>query len=87
MQRHRFLVRPPVGFASGAYALPPSTKLLRQLVPAMGPVETLSGVPVRVIASAASDGTKVVELTADEVALLQAQAPGVRSRRPSSSPV
>lgn len=78
MQRHRFLVLPPVGFAAGAYALPQSTKLLRQLVPAVGPVETLSGVPVRVVASAASDGTKVVELTADEVALLQAQAPGLR---------
>lgn len=78
LHAQRFLILPPVGFAAGRYTSPQSAKLLRQLVPAALPVEMVAGLTLRVVASAASDGTKVVELAPDQAALLQAQAPGLR---------
>ncbi|HWP18806.1 MAG TPA: S8 family serine peptidase [Burkholderiaceae bacterium] len=78
MHPSRFLLLPPVGFATGRFASPESTRLLKRLVPAEAPIQTLGGLQVRVLASAASDGTKVLELGADQAALLQAQAPGLR---------
>lgn len=75
----RYLILPTAGFVTQGLALPATERMLRQLDPQQpeGRV-ALAGVNIRVIASAASDGTKVVSLTADEAALLQSQLPGLR---------
>lgn len=76
----RFLLLPAAGFvAAGRYTSNATQRLLRQLQPcAPGESRTVAGVALRVIASAATDGTKVIALRPDEAALLQAEAPGLR---------
>lgn len=76
----RFLLLPAAGFvARGAYTSNSTLQLLRKLVPQpQDGLETIAGVRLRVIASAASDGTKIVALTPNEAALLQAELPGLR---------
>lgn len=76
----RFLLLPTAGFvAHGAFSSSSTRQFLRRLVPHPGDgLETFGAVTLRVIASAASDGTKVLSLTPDEAALLQAEVPGLR---------
>lgn len=76
----RFLLLPTAGFvAHGAFSSSSTQQFLRKLVPHPGDgLETFGAITLRVIASAASDGTKVVALTPDQAALLQAEVPGLR---------
>ncbi|MCM5681983.1 S8 family serine peptidase [Schlegelella sp. S2-27] len=65
--------------AGGIFTSNSTQQWLRQLMPRpQDGMETVAGVTLRVIASAASDGTKVVALTPNEAALLQAGMPGLR---------
>ncbi|MCW7539807.1 S8 family serine peptidase [Aquabacterium sp. A7-Y] len=75
----RYLILPTAGFVTGGLSSATAEHALRQLLPMQQEGRaSLGGLSLRVLASAASDGTKVVELTPDEAALVQSQLPGLR---------
>ncbi|AKJ29552.1 S8 family serine peptidase [Caldimonas brevitalea] len=77
----RYLLLPTAGFVVHRdYTSAATEELLRRLQPSQteSVLEAFGGLPLRVVASASTDGTKVVEMSDDVAALLQAQAPGLR---------